>query len=61
MKRQTIRQSAIGIALAGFACIGVPSALANGYEEFDEFVPIIEINATDGDIGYHVLETERID
>lgn len=25
------------------------------YAEFDEFEPIIEINATDGDIGFHVL------
>ena len=24
-------------------------------EEFDEFVPIVEINATDGDIGFHFL------
>ena len=24
-------------------------------EEFDEFDPIIEINSTDGDIGFHVL------
>lgn len=34
----------------------VPHALAGGdYEEFDEFVPIVEINSTDGDIGFHVL------
>jgi len=30
-------------------------ALAQGLIEFDEFVPIVEINATDGDVGFHVL------
>ena len=32
-----------------------PTLLAGDYEEFDEFVPIVEINSTDGDIGFHVL------
>lgn len=39
--------------------IGLPliaaNAVAEGHDPFDEFVPIVEINATDGDIGFHVL------
>ena len=42
------------LAIAGG--IAAASALAGGpVEEFEEFVPIVEINATDGDIGFHVL------
>jgi hypothetical protein len=41
-----------GITIAGLALAG-GSAIAA--EEWDEFVPIIEINATDGDVGFHVL------
>ena len=41
-------------AIAG--AIAVSSVFARGsVEEFDEFVPIVEINATDGDVGFHVL------
>ena len=32
-----------------------PMLLAGNHEPFDEFVPIVEINATDGDVGFHVL------
>ena len=48
-----VKQMVLGAAWAAIAVAG--SALAGDYEEFDEFVPIIEINATDGDIGFHVL------
>ncbi len=46
-----------GAVLAGVtATIGSMSALSYGaWEPFDEFEPIIEINATDGDVGFHVL------
>ena len=42
------------VALAGVWAV---DANAGDYEviEFDEFEPIVEINATDGDIGFHVL------
>lgn len=40
-------------SLVAVSLVGLPAgAMA---EEFDEFEPFIEINATDGDIGYHVL------
>lgn len=42
-------------AAALFCAAVSPGAMAGDYEEFDEFVPIVEINATDGDIGFHVL------
>ena len=52
----------IGIALAGVltsALAGATAAVAEGPRgdlgEFDEFDPIVEINATDGDVGFHML------
>jgi len=55
MKRQLKGLSIPGIAATAFV-LGVPLASAGGhFVEFDEFEPIIEINATDGDIGFHVL------
>jgi hypothetical protein len=39
-------------SIAAAAFVATP-ALAG--EKFEEFVPIVEINATDGDIGFHVL------
>ncbi len=41
-------------SLIAAALVALP-AVAIAAEEFDEFEPIIEINATDGDIGFHVL------
>ena len=41
-----------GFSLAIAALVALPAVAA---EDFDEFEPIIEINATDGDIGFHVL------
>ena len=41
-------------SLVAAALVALP-ALAIAAEEFDEFEPFIEINATDGDIGFHVL------
>lgn len=53
MKRQRMAQTAAGITLAGLTLTGAPGALAD--DEFEVVEPIIEINATDGDIGFHVL------
>lgn len=50
MKRMTLP---LGAALV--SAVHAPMLLARDYEAFDEFVPIVEINATDGDIGFHVL------
>lgn len=46
-----------GAMLAGVTvAIAGMSAFSHGaWEPFDEFDPIIEINATDGDVGFHVL------
>lgn len=55
MKRHFPSAFLPGIGLASAALLAAPSATAGNYEPFDEFVPLIEINATDGDIGYHVL------
>lgn len=43
----------IGGLAAGLA--GAAQAWNWQWQEFDEFDPIIEINATDGDVGFHVL------
>ncbi len=45
-------------SLVAAALVALP-AVAIAAEEFDEFEPFIEINATDGDIGFHVLLTEK--
>ena len=50
MKRHTLPHFA-----ALICAIQSPALMAGGHAEFDEFVPIVEINATDGDIGFHVL------
>ena len=50
MKRHTLPYLA-----ATICAMHSPALTAGGYAEFDEFVPIVEINATDGDIGFHVL------
>ena len=42
------------LSLVAAALVTLP-AVAIAAEEFDEFGPLIEINATDGDIGFHVL------
>lgn len=42
-----------GLAAAALALAVAPTLSIA--EEFDEFGPLIEINATDGDIGFHVL------
>lgn len=41
--------------VAGAGLLIAPVAAAGPWLEFDEFDPIIEINATDGDVGFHVL------
>lgn len=41
-----------GLLIAGLTAV---SGYAIATEEFDEFVPIVEINASDGDVGFHVL------
>lgn len=46
---------AAAVALAGFTLALPSQAFFEEVEEFDEFEPIVEINATDGDVGFHVL------
>lgn len=44
--------------VSGLVLMAFPLAVGawhNPPEEFDEFEPFIEINATDGDVGFHVL------
>jgi len=42
----------MAVAVSGMAFVTTATAET---EEFGEFVPIVEINATDGDVGFHVL------
>lgn len=50
-----IRRSTAGLCAGLLASAGGAAAVAAQPIEFDEFVPIVEINATDGDVGFHVL------
>ena len=42
-------------AAATSLALSFVSSDAAATERYDEFVPIVEINATDGDVGFHVL------
>jgi hypothetical protein len=52
MKFSQRHQIYTGLLFAGLAAA---SGSTIALEEFDEFVPIVEINASDGDVGFHVL------
>jgi hypothetical protein len=55
MKNPVKNLSPSGALAAAIGLAFVPTASAWEFEEPDEFEPIIEINATDGDIGFHLL------
>ena len=46
--------AATGCALCALSAVWIAPARAD-LGEFDEFDPIVEINATDGDVGFHML------
>lgn len=52
-----MRSLYVPLGLGLVASVATAAFAEDEYEqlEYDEFVPIIEINATDGDIGFHVL------
>lgn len=54
MTKTCMKSAFVTMAFAASGLAFVTTATA-GTEEFDEFVPIVEINATDGDVGFHVL------
>ncbi len=47
--------SRIAVKMALTIAAGLGSSAAFAVEEFSEFRPLIEINSTDGDIGFHML------
>lgn len=53
LTKKSVTINGLSLGAAGLLLAGAASVWAG--EPFDEFGPLIEINATDGDVGFHTL------